>query len=205
MGMLDFFRRRERDSELELPVLPLHSVLFPLGVLPLKVVEPRNMDMVLDCLKNQRPFGACLIAEARQPQPGVHDVGVLASIASWDRLPMGALNIVARGEHRFRIMEHRTDPSGLPRARVTPLADEESLPVPETLKSLLPLLRAITIDAGKSHIAEPYRFDDASWVGYRFAEVLPIPLIARQKLLELDDPVSRLEIIHKFLAQRGLV
>jgi hypothetical protein len=42
-------------------------------------------------------------------------------------------------------------------------------------------------------------------VGHRFAEVLPIPLIARQKLLELDDPVSRLEIIHKYLAQRGLV
>jgi Lon protease-like protein len=60
-------------------------------------------------------------------------------------------------------------------------------------------------DGGEERLPPPHRFDDAAWVGYRFCELLPIPAIARQKLLELEDPVSRLEIVFKFLAQRNLV
>ena len=63
----------------------------------------------------------------------------------------------------------------------------------------------MAVDAGAERFPQPHHFDDAAWVGCRFCELLPIPAIARQKLLELEDPVSRLEIVFKFLAQRGLV
>lgn len=208
MALFDFRRpRADPPQTLELPIFALHSVLFPEGVLPLKVFEQRYMAMISECLKAQRPFGVCLITEgAEVGAPALtHAVGTMARIASWDMVQPGLLHIVARGEGRFRVLERRADPQGVVRARVELLPPEPSLPVPDTLQGLLPLLRAIAADAGAERIAEPHRFDDAAWVGHRFAEVLPIPLIARQKLLELDDPVSRLEIIHKYLAQRGLV
>ncbi len=77
--------------------------------------------------------------------------------------------------------------------------------VPETLEHLLPLLRAVVAELGEQRVPPPHAFDDATWVGYRYAEILPIPLIARQKLLELDQPVSRLEIISRFLHGRGVL
>jgi hypothetical protein len=77
--------------------------------------------------------------------------------------------------------------------------------VPEALKGALPLLEAIIADTGKAAFPEPHRFDDATWVGYRLAEILPIPNLARQRLLELDDTLSRLEIIHQYLKQHNLL
>jgi hypothetical protein len=76
--------------------------------------------------------------------------------------------------------------------------------VPEALKGALPLLEAIIADTGTA-FPEPHRFDDATWVGYRLAEILPIPSLARQRLLELDDTLSRLEIIHQYLKQHNLL
>ena len=78
-------------------------------------------------------------------------------------------------------------------------------PVPEHLAGAVPLLRAIVADAGPDAFAQPHRFDDATWVGYRLAEILPIPTEARLRLLELDDTISRLEIIHAFLRQHQLI
>lgn len=208
MALFDFFRRRAGAPQtMELPIFPLNSVLFPEGLLPLKVFEQRYMDMVSECMKQDRPFGICLIAEGTEVgTPAVpHAMGVTARITAWDMAQLGVLQITARGGERFRIVEHAADRHGLIRARAQPLPAATPHEVPAALQALVPLLQAIAADAGADRIAEPHRFDDAAWVGYRFAELLPIPLIARQKLLELDDPVSRLEIIHKFLAQRGLV
>jgi Lon protease-like protein len=109
------------------------------------------------------------------------------------------------GEGRFRILSSEADREGLLQARVEAVAAEAEMPVPAALAALVPLLQAMVADAGAEHFPTPYRFEDAAWVGYRFSELLPIPAIARQKLLELEDPISRLEIVHKFLAQRGLV
>jgi hypothetical protein len=90
------------------------------------------------------------------------------------------------------------------RATAEWIAPEPRCEVPEQLRGLLPLLRAIASDLGQERMPPPHAFDDAVWVGCRYAEVLPIPLLARQKLLELDDAVMRLTIISQFLDQRGL-
>ncbi|MCC7310786.1 MAG: hypothetical protein IT510_06025, partial [Sulfuritalea sp.] len=82
------------------------------------------------------------------------------------------------------------------------------LPVPGAYARLVPLLRAIVEDmeAGAPNApAAPHRFFDAGWLGMRYAEVLPIPALARQKLLELDDSIDRLEIIYRFLEGKGLL
>ena len=78
-------------------------------------------------------------------------------------------------------------------------------PIPQAQRGLLPLLRKISVDLGPEKMPEPHAFDDASWVGYRLTEIVPVQALAKQKLLELDDPVSRLEILFTYLAQRKLV
>ncbi|MBV6476720.1 MAG: hypothetical protein MOGDAGHF_02319 [Rhodocyclaceae bacterium] len=206
MAILPFPQRRDPAAAPQsLPLFPLNAVLFPGGALSLKVFEQRYMTLVKDCFKQESAFGICLIAEgAEVGAPAVpHAVGTEARIFAWDMTQPGILNITVRGGERFRILSSEADRTGLLQARIEPVAAEPQLPVPGKLAALVPLLQAMAQDAGR--LPPPHRFDDAAWVGYRFCELLPIPAIARQKLLELEDPVSRLEIVFKFLAQRNLV
>ena len=192
---------------LNLPIFPLKAVLFPGGVLPLKIFERRYMDMVRTCMRRREPFAVCLIAAGEEvgTPASPHAVGCIAHIATWDMSQPGLLDITVRGGERLRILEHQANRHGLIMASAIGIEPEPQTPVPETLKKLLPLLRAIAVDKGAQRIPEPHAFDDAVWVGYRYAEVLPMPLEERQKLLEISDPVRRLEIISQFLTKHGLV
>lgn len=208
MAILPFPQRHDPAAEPQpLPLFPLNAVLYPGGTLGLRVFEQRYMTLVKDCFRHERTFGICLIAEGAEVGAPArpHKVGTQARIVAWDMTQPGILNIAVRGEGRFRILSSEADREGLLQARVEPIAAEADMPVPEALAALVPLLQAMAADASAERLPPPHRFDDAAWVGYRFCELLPIPAIARQKLLELEDPVSRLEIVHKFLAQRGLV
>ena len=199
------------SATVDLPLFPLRAVLFPGGALPLKIFEQRYMDMAVSCLKDGAAFGVCLIADGSEvAQPGraaavPHEVGTLARIAQWDMAQLGVLQVVAEGGERFRILSQRVEASGLLRAKTQLLPPEPAQPVPGDLERLVPLLRAVIDDLDERAPPKPHRFGDAAWVGYRWCEVLPIPLLARQKLLELEDSLSRLEIIDRFLAQKGLI
>lgn len=191
----------------EIPLFPLNAVLFPGGLMQLRIFEQRYMDMAKTCLKDGAPFGICLIAEGEEVGEAAtpHAVGTLARIVSWDMEQLGVLTVKALGGGRFRIRERRSEASGLQMAGIEHLAPEAATKVPAALTDLLPLLRGIVADMGGAAPPTPHRFDDAVWVGYRFCEVLPIPALARQKLLELEDSISRLQIIARFLQQKGLL
>jgi Lon protease-like protein len=191
---------------LNIPIFPLNAVLFPGGLLPLRVFETRYMDMTRDCLKRDAPFGVCLIREgAEVGAPAVPEgIGCLATILEWDMQQQGILNIKTRGGQRFRILERRTGAQGLTSADIELIPPETSAPVPEEFSSCARLLEMVVVDQGKPIFAEPHAFDDASWVGYRLAEILPVPLVAKQKLLELDDSLGRLSILQRFLEGQGL-
>ena len=194
------------SSVYEIPIFPLNTVLFPGGVLPLKIFERRYMAMTSECMREDKPFGVCLIAQGREVGQAAepHAVGVEARIVDWDMQQLGVLHVTTRGGSRFRIIDSAVDHEGLRRARVEPIADESPQPVPEAQQNLLTLLREIVAEVGAERIPEPHDYANAVWAGYRYCEMLPIPLAARQKLLELDDTISRLEIIQQFLQQRGL-
>jgi uncharacterized protein len=193
-------------SRLNVPIFPLNTVLFPGGLLPLRVFETRYMDMTRDCMKRDEPFGVCLIREGSEVgAPAVPEgIGCLAKILTWDMQQQGILNIKTRGGQRFRILERRTGAQGLTSAEVELIPPEASTPVPAQFASCARLLEMIVADQGKPIFAEPHAFNDASWVGYRLAEILPVPLIAKQKLLELTDSLGRLSILQRFLESRGL-
>lgn len=192
---------------LDIPLFPLDTVLFPGGVLALKVFEPRYLDMAAACMKNGTPFGVCLIAGGKEVgQPAVpHKVGTLAHIVSGDMPQLGMLMLATRGGRRFRILAQHVDAAGLLHAQVRLLDEPERCAVPLAQKGLLPLLQKIAADLGPEKMPEPHTFDDANWVGYRLTEIVPVQALAKQKLLELEDPISRLEILFTYLAQRKLV
>ena len=197
-----------------IPLFPLQSVLFPGGRLPMRIFEQRYMDMATVCFKESGCFGICLIARGgevvhagRKPAEP-HAVGTLAHIADWDMPQLGVLNIIAQGGERFRLLRHWTEDSGLLRGEVELIAAPAVLPVPGPYARLVPLLRAIVgeMAAGAPNApATPHRFFDAGWLGMRYAEVLPIPAVAKQKLLEIEDSLDRLEIIYRFLESKGLL
>lgn len=190
----------------DLAIFPLATVLFPDGLLPLRIFEQRYMDMAKDCLKQERPFGICLIRSGSEVgAPAIPEaVGCLARIVDWDMQQLGMLQVKARGGARFRILASHVTAAGLTRARVELLATETDAALPPAYLACARLLRAVLDEHGESLVAAPLRFESSAWVGARLTEILPVPTAAKQKLLELDDAVQRIEILHKFLVQHRL-
>lgn len=203
-----------RASLDDLPIFPLGAVLFPGGALPLRIFEARYMDMVRDCLQQGAPFGVCLITRGSEVgETAEHEpVGCLATISDWDMQQLGLLQIRARGGERFRIASRRVQKDGLVRARATPIDPDPDVPVPEVFAVCADLLRKIVHDHVEREpnalgrmVGEPYEFDSATWVGNRLSEFLPISTRARQKLMELDDPLARLSLVHQFLERQRVI
>ncbi len=190
----------------DIALFPLHAVLFPGGVLPLRVFEPRYMEMAKACLRDDAAFGVCLIregAEVGAPALPV-EVGCLARITQWDMPQLGLLQLTARGERRFRIRERRVQGDGLARAVVELLPEDGDAEFPQRFARCARLLKRIIEEHETQLIEPPFRFDSSAWVSARLAELLPLPLQAKQKLLELDTGLERLEILHALLARNGL-
>jgi Lon protease-like protein len=184
----------------DVPLFPLNTVLFPGGRLPLRIFEQRYMDMAKTCLRDGSPFGVCLIREGHEvgaPATPV-EVGCLARIGGWDMPQLGLLEISARGEQRFRILDRAVEASGLARACVELLDDDRDAPIPESCVGCVRLLERV-IEQQAGLFEPPHRLDSASWVSSRLAEILPLPLAAKQELLELGDGRTRLERLNSLL------
>jgi len=179
-------------------------VLFPGGLLPLRVFEQRYLAMAKACLRDGTPFGVCLIrrgAEVGEPATP-EGVGCLARIEHWDMQQLGLLQIVAKGERRFRILTRHIQGDGLVRAEVEMLAEETDAAIPERLAACRTLLERVLAEHGEQIFAHPLRLDSSVWVSARLAEVLPLPTAAKQQLLELDNGLRRLEILNRLLTQQ---
>lgn len=189
-----------------IPLFPLNTVLFPDSLLPLKIFEQRYLDMAANCMKADQPFGVCLIASGEEAGPVAqpHSVGTLARIVQWDMPQLGVLLITAAGGERFRIRQTAVR-ENLLEADVEIIPNDSPTRFPTERQRLRPFLQQVVNDLGPARIASPHRFDEAEWVGYRITEILPVQNLAKQKLLELDDPLARLEILEKFLDQRQLL
>lgn len=183
-----------------LPLFLLHTVLFPGARLPLKVFEARYLDMVSDCFKHGSPFGVCLIKSGREVgDAGMpHTVGTLAYIEQWEMPKPGILHILVRGGERFAVRSTAVDRQ-LVTAAVSLWEPEPGLEIPQRYDSLVEFLREVLSRDGAPP-AEA-RFDDASWVGMRLAELLPVDNASKQQWLAERDPVLRLASILEVLTR----
>lgn len=191
-------------AESELPLFPLNTVLFPGGLLPLRVFEQRYMEMSKACLRDGSAFGVCLIrdgAEVGAPATP-EDIGCAARIVHWDMQQLGMLQIVAQGGRRFRVRATRIRDDGLVVADIELLPDEAEAPVPESLAECRRLLERVVAEHGERLFARPFRLDSSAWVSARLAEVLPLPAATKQTLLEMDG-LRRLQAVQKLLAQQA--
>lgn len=190
-----------RAGRTELPLFPLNTVLFPGGPLPLRIFEPRYVDMVRKCMREGAPFGVLLIRAGQEvgEVSSAADVGTSARIVDFHQMPDGLLGIVCTGEQKFRVEERRVQADGLNVGTVTwlPLERPTSLPPQHAHLGLL-LKRALPQISDLYQAVQP-RFDDAGWVSSRLAEILPISLSDKQECLELSDPLARLERLSPFI------
>ncbi|MBK8536588.1 MAG: LON peptidase substrate-binding domain-containing protein [Candidatus Competibacteraceae bacterium] len=184
----------------EFPLFPLKTVLFPGGVLPLKIFEPRYLDMVSHCLKNDSGFGVVMIyegSEAGSQPTSIHPVGTLARIVDFDPLEDGLLGVIGLGVQRLRVVGHRIQPDNLLIGQVLWLPDDPVLP---PLPSHEPLVRVLRELLEQENLVPYARFlapdwRDAAWIGNRLTELLPLPLHIRQALLEMTEPHQRLDVL----------
>jgi Lon protease-like protein len=178
----------------EVPLFPLHTVLFPGGRLPLRIFEQRYMEMAKTCLKDNSLFGVCLIHQGKEVgEPAVPvGVGCLARIAEWDMPQLGVLQVTARGESRFRILDQRVQADGLLRASIELLPEGDDAPLPDAAARYAKLLERV-IEQHPALLERPHRLDSSAWVSARLAELLPLPVEAKQALLETENGRARLE------------
>jgi uncharacterized protein len=186
----------------EVPLFPLNTVLYPGGQLQLRIFEPRYLDLVRECTRSGSSFGICRILEGGEvgvpARPAA--VGTLASITDFSHGADGLLGIATEGGQRFRVLRTRVRSDGLMRGEVQPWPEEEAQQVPVEF-SLLPTILERLVE----NMAPPWRhaprssYDDAGWVGFRLAELLPLEGEEQQKLLEMTDPVQRLAALRDIL------
>lgn len=203
--MLKTFLERFRREPI--PIFPLQTVLFPGALLPLRIFEVRYMDMARDCLKRSSPFGVCLIKEGQEVgAPAVPEaIGCTATLGECDVEELGILKVVARGGERFRIVASEVGKQGLIMGEVERLEPEADAVEAPGLAECADFLRKLIAGIGPQRFAEPYLFDNATWVGFRLAEILPLRNDVKQKLLEVTDATLRLAVIHRFLRQQKLI
>ena len=202
-----------------LPLFPLAAVLFPGGVLSLRVFEVRYLDMIAKCHKAGAPFGVVTLSkgnEVRRPGDGVEafqSVGTLATITTLEIPQPGLMVVHCHGEQRFRVTGSERLKHGLWVADVQRLAEDLPVPVPADLKGTADALGKVmdSLQARRGsgstppHFAEPLRFDDCGWLANRWCELLPVPLELKQRLMALDNPLVRLELVSDILGRTGIV
>ena len=192
----------------DIPLFPLSAVLFPGGQLNLRIFEPRYLGLIRDCSRDQRGFGVCLILDGGEVgEPALPAaVGTLARITDFYTLPDGLLGIGAEGGERFQVATTHVRDNGLVHGEVRFWPDEPVVPVPAEHGLLATILERLLEQVGGVFAkADRARLDDAAWVGFRLAELLPLAQAEKQQLLQITDPVQRLLRLQHWLPrfQRG--
>jgi Lon protease-like protein len=197
-----------------LPLFPLQTVLFPGGLLMLKVFEARYLDLVSRCLRGGSTFGVVCLRQGsevgRSDGPVLFEsIGVQARIEDVDGEQAGILKVRCLGLERFRLEgKPRQLADGLWESATSPVEpDARRMPGPAVFETVKALSNAIASlrEHGQMPFAEPFRLDEAGWVANRWCELLPIPLSAKQKLMALEDPVVRLSVVDGYLKDKQVV
>ncbi len=205
-------------SEQWIALFPLNTVLFPEGVLPLRVFETRYIDMVRACMKSNTPFGVVAIQSGAEigEVATPYSVGTIAHITEWDMPELGVLLIQTRGGDRFRILETRLLPSQRLEARIDFIPIEPVVDGGDNLKVCAEVLNVVIQDIERraredqepqfiAPFSEPYELNNPAWVANRWCEILPIPLVEKQRLLEMQDVSMRLQTIEDFLHEHKVI
>ncbi len=197
----------------ELPLFPLRSVLFPGGLLMLKIFEARYLDLTSRCLRTGKGFGVIALRQGGELKTSdktidLEPIGVVAEIIDVDSPQSGILDLRCRGSMRFKPYSVKQQSDGLWIAEVEFLAADETAEPGEKfaacVAALVDAIDSLTAQ-GAQPFLEPLHLEDAAWVANRWCEILPITLAAKQKLMALDDPLIRLSLVDDYLRSKGVI
>ena len=181
------------------PIFPLRTMLFPDSKLPLRIFEPRYIDMVSKCMKDSLEFGVILSRESNDPKMfETYNIGTMAKIIDWEQGNDGLLGITTIGTNKFKLLGMNKQEDGLNIGDVEIIEREGDFKPTENFSNLVSLLKAILDDINLYNEDEK-KFESASWVSFRFAEILPLKLEDKQKCLEIDDPIIRLNYLEPLI------
>lgn len=200
------------------PLFPLGTVLFPGGLLPLSIFEVRYLDMIGQCHRTGAPFGVVTlqsgteVQRAGAPAESFHAVGTLARITHFDTPQAGLMVVRCTGTQRFRSTASRQLKHGLWVADVELLQDDLAVLVPEDLQTaatklerLVKSLHARQVPDDQLPLHPPYQMQDCGWLANRWCELLPLSAPLKQRLMELDNPLVRLELVVDLLSKHQIV
>lgn len=186
----------------DIPLFPLPVVLFPDGYLPLRIFEQRYIDMVRECSAQGSCFGVCLVNNSEEEnRPATHlRIGTTAEICDFSTLDDGLLGITAQGRQKFVIQKTRMRGNGLLMAEVETLVEPDLVELPDQYSVLSLIAGRFMEQMGKNYPSfQPQLLQDANWVGYRLAELLPLENNEKQVLLQISDPLERLQVLLEVL------
>ena len=199
-----------------IPIFPLGSTLFPMGLLPLKIFEVRYLDMINQCVKNDTGFGVVTIetgSEVRRPEEkvAIYEHGTLATLAQFDVIKPNLYMILAEGTKRFKVLHKEQQANGLWIANVEYLEPDPVTPIPPELNLSVEILKDL-IEVHEDQAGSvpplpfnpPYQFENCAWVANRWAELLPLTPGQRQHLLSMENPRLRLDLVSELLEEMGI-
>ncbi len=191
-----------------IPLFPLNSVMFPKGRISLQIFEPRYTDMVAQCMRDGSGFGIVLISEGSEvmrlgQKLDVHKVGTLCEVVDWKQLPNGLLGITAEGKRTFQLVETWRESNQLCRA-VVKFREQDGIygavvEVGNEFEEYVELLKGLSRHPAISDLKLDVSFDNLREVAWRLSDLLPIGAREKQTLLELEDPIARLEQIELYI------
>jgi hypothetical protein len=187
----------------EIPLFPLKTVLLPANTLGLKIFEPRYLDMIANCMRENSLFGVVLIhrGEEAGTTTDIYSIGTTATISDWEHRADGLLGVTALGVQRFEVLSTRTQSDGLTLAEIEMLEDNDSSEIPEQYHYMLQLLDHISAQAGRIRNADQSFCE----ILYQLIYLLPIDVALKQRLLEIPDYSDRAVILHAELIRLGVI
>ncbi|HCX82129.1 MAG: peptidase S16 [Curvibacter sp. RIFCSPHIGHO2_12_FULL_63_18] len=208
----------------QLPLFPLNTVLYPGGSLQLQIFEVRYLDLMGKCHKTGAPFGVVALtqgSEVRRADPQAPsgdgfaheafvDIGTLATITEFSSPQPGLMVLRCTAGERFRITQRSRMKHGLWVADVQALPADVPTPVPPDLQLVSQALQNVVAQlqarGGElpASLRPPHRLDDCGWVANRWCELLQLPPDLKQSLMQLDNPLLRLELVGDFLSRAGI-
>lgn len=198
----------------KLPVFPLSLVVCPEGLINLRIFEARYLDMVKACLREKTGF--CIVAALSEAKTNITSslpfasVGSVVKILDADVSTVGLIMISCRARHRVKVNGFTMQPDGLVIGALSTINNDLKIPIPDDLKivseNLQHLIESLPLQGISEKdipIIKPYEYNDATWVSNRWVELLNLPLIHKQRLMELDSPIVRLELIQDVINQNA--
>lgn len=202
-------------STRKIPLFPLGTVLFPDGIIALKIFEARYLDMIKQCLRDKTEFGVVSIiknldSHSEEQVLTFSNIGTLALIEDFDPVQPALYMTKSFGTQRFKLLNSTQESNGLWVGEVELLEKDPLMPIPQEHQGVSKLLDEIisVIQSedllGEAPFKKPFKIDDCGWVSNRLAELLPISLAQKNHLLAQTNPRIRLDLITEIIEDDDL-